>query len=76
MLNDGTKFKAYLLYRNPAKFRWRLLSPGIKFQEPYVQAMNTLEHEVPETWFGNISFEEKLKHSCLDTGDYINVWLK
>jgi len=37
--------------------------------------MNTLEHEEPETWFENISFEEKLKLSCLDTGDYINVWL-
>jgi hypothetical protein len=76
MLNDGTEVKDHLLYRNIARFRWRLLSPGIKFQATYFQAINTLEHEVPDTWFGNISFEENLKHSCLDTGDYINVWLK
>jgi hypothetical protein len=30
------------------------LSPGTKFQEPCVQAMNTLQHEVPETWFGDL----------------------
>jgi len=76
MLNDGSEVKAYLLDRNTEKFRWRLLSPRIKFQELCVQAMNTLEHEVPETWFGTTSFEEKLKNSCLDTRDYINVWLK
>jgi hypothetical protein len=49
MLNDGREVKVIYCIEILKNSDEGFLSPRTKFQEPHVQAMNTLEHEVPET---------------------------